>query len=157
MYEGKWDVIDSKVIVTIPTIIHESVSQELNRCVHTYKQAHNLQVGGSDLPVYNGVKILDLNIFDVSDPNEDGYGIAHLQSSWWEEGTAGQRLEHGPTARQPPVPRTLDQCGIPMDIRDRLAMSGCVTAMRIEAGLGTNRGRICPCQWVGADATLVTF
>ncbi|KAK0464103.1 hypothetical protein IW261DRAFT_1427466 [Armillaria novae-zelandiae] len=30
MYRGKWDVIDSKVIVTIPTIIHESVLQELN-------------------------------------------------------------------------------------------------------------------------------
>ncbi|KAK0501882.1 hypothetical protein EDD18DRAFT_1432310 [Armillaria luteobubalina] len=78
MYRGKWDVIDSKVIVTIPTIIHESVLQELNHHVHTYKRAHNLQVGGSDLPVYNGVKIPDLNIFDVSDPNEDGYGVPHV-------------------------------------------------------------------------------
>ncbi|KAK0479481.1 hypothetical protein IW261DRAFT_1564121 [Armillaria novae-zelandiae] len=43
MYGGKWDVIDSKVIVTIPTIIHESVLQELNRHVHMYKRAHNLQ------------------------------------------------------------------------------------------------------------------
>ncbi|KAK0474346.1 hypothetical protein IW261DRAFT_1568660 [Armillaria novae-zelandiae] len=78
MYGGKWDVIDSKVIVTIPTIIHESVLQELNRHVHTYKRAHNLQVGGSDLPVYNGVKIPDLNIFDVSDPNEDGYSVPRV-------------------------------------------------------------------------------
>ncbi|KAK0471740.1 hypothetical protein IW261DRAFT_1424837 [Armillaria novae-zelandiae] len=73
-----WDVIDSKVIVTIPTIIHESVLQELNHHVHTYKWAHNLQVGGSDLPVYNGVKIPDLNIFDVSDPNEDSYGVPRV-------------------------------------------------------------------------------
>ncbi|KAK0479713.1 hypothetical protein IW261DRAFT_1564374 [Armillaria novae-zelandiae] len=84
-------------------------------------------------------------------------GIAHSQSSWWEEGTAGQRLEHGPTARRPPVLRTPDRCGIPMDVRDRLAMSGCVTGTWIEAGLGTNRGRICPCNRVGADATLVTL
>ncbi|KAK0493644.1 hypothetical protein EDD18DRAFT_1356621 [Armillaria luteobubalina] len=78
MYGGKWDIIDSKVIVTIPTIIHESVLQELNCCVHMYKWAHNLQVGGSNLPVYNGVKIPDLNIFDVSDPNEDGYSVPHV-------------------------------------------------------------------------------
>ncbi|KAK0476942.1 hypothetical protein IW261DRAFT_1566391 [Armillaria novae-zelandiae] len=78
MYGGKWDVIDSKVIVTIPTIIHESVLQELNRHVHTYKWAHNLQVGGSDLPVYNGVKIPDLNIFDMSDANKDGYGVPRV-------------------------------------------------------------------------------
>ncbi|KAK0505461.1 hypothetical protein EDD18DRAFT_1098821 [Armillaria luteobubalina] len=85
MYRGKsmrWDVIDSKVIVTIPTIIHKSVLQELNRCVHMYKRAHNLQVGGTDLPVYNGVKILDLNIFDVSDPNKDGY-VLGLQGLLW--------------------------------------------------------------------------
>ncbi|KAK0475360.1 hypothetical protein IW261DRAFT_1645497 [Armillaria novae-zelandiae] len=100
-------------------------------------------------------------LMDVDDSMlhiEDGSkGIAHSQSSWWEEGTAGQRLEHGPTAWRPPVPWTLDRCGIPTDIHDRLAMSGCVTAVRIEAGLGTNRGRICPCQRVGADATLVTL
>ncbi|KAK0480729.1 hypothetical protein IW261DRAFT_1563409 [Armillaria novae-zelandiae] len=83
--------------------------------------------------------------------------IAHLQSSWWEEGTAGQRLEHGPTTQRPPVPQTLDRCSIPTDVHDRLAMSGSVTAVWIEAGLGTNRGHICPCQQVGADATLVTF
>ncbi|KAK0477750.1 hypothetical protein EDD18DRAFT_1114545 [Armillaria luteobubalina] len=72
------DSLTCKVIVTIPTIIHESVLQELNRCVHMYKWAHNLQVGGSNLPVYNGVKIPDLNIFDVSDPNEDGYSVPHV-------------------------------------------------------------------------------
>ncbi|KAK0493809.1 hypothetical protein EDD18DRAFT_1107785 [Armillaria luteobubalina] len=74
MYGGKWDIINSKVIVTIPTIIHEST--------------HNLQVGGSDLPVYNGVKIPDLNIFDMSDPNKDGYSdlvclVLGLQGLLW--------------------------------------------------------------------------
>ncbi|KAK0476991.1 hypothetical protein IW261DRAFT_1421210 [Armillaria novae-zelandiae] len=68
-------------------------------------------------------------------------GIAHSQSSWWEEGTAGQRLEHGPTAQRLPVPRMPDRCGIPTDVRDRPAMSGSVAAAWIEAGLGTNRGR----------------
>ncbi|KAK0479349.1 hypothetical protein IW261DRAFT_1564737 [Armillaria novae-zelandiae] len=96
MYRGKWDVIDSKVIVTTPTIIHESVSQKLNRRVHKYKQAHNLQVGGSNLPVYNGVKIPDLNIFDVSDPNKDSYAALQFgtPSPWPARPLmAGVRLE----------------------------------------------------------------
>ncbi|KAK0477838.1 hypothetical protein IW261DRAFT_1565628 [Armillaria novae-zelandiae] len=56
MYGGKWDVIDSKVIVTIPTIIHEST---------TFQSTMES-------------KFLDLNIFDVSDPNEDGYAALGL-------------------------------------------------------------------------------
>ncbi|KAK0221320.1 hypothetical protein IW262DRAFT_1296044 [Armillaria fumosa] len=58
MHQGKWELIDSKVIVTIPTIIHE-----------------NLQIGSSDIPVYNGIKILNLNIFDKRDPTEDSHGV----------------------------------------------------------------------------------
>ncbi|KAK0464013.1 hypothetical protein IW261DRAFT_1427516 [Armillaria novae-zelandiae] len=58
--------------------VTEMYGEKLNRRVHTYKRAHNLQVGGSDLPVYNGVKIPDLNIFDMSDPNEDSYGVPHV-------------------------------------------------------------------------------
>ncbi|KAK0232604.1 hypothetical protein IW262DRAFT_4082 [Armillaria fumosa] len=75
VYRGKWELIDSKVILTIPTIIHQSLLKELTRSVHTSTQSVDLQIGSSDVPVYNGVKIPDLNIFDKRDPTEDGYGV----------------------------------------------------------------------------------
>ncbi|KAK0474125.1 hypothetical protein IW261DRAFT_1423223 [Armillaria novae-zelandiae] len=79
MYRGKsltrsvrWDVIDSKVIVTIPTIIHESVLQELNRQC-PYVQTGSQPSGWGQLTFQSTMesKFQDLNIFDVSDPNED--------------------------------------------------------------------------------------
>ncbi|KAK0211997.1 hypothetical protein IW262DRAFT_1518850 [Armillaria fumosa] len=63
MHQRKWELINSKFL------------KELTQSVHTSTWSVDLQIGSSNIPVYNGIKIPDLNIFDKRDPTEDSHGV----------------------------------------------------------------------------------
>ncbi|KAK0506761.1 hypothetical protein EDD18DRAFT_44528 [Armillaria luteobubalina] len=78
MYRGKWELVDDKAIVTIPTIVHGAFLKELRRSLYNSARSRDLQIGSSTVPIYNGLKIPDLNIFDTRDPTQDGYGVPRV-------------------------------------------------------------------------------
>ncbi|KAK0184256.1 hypothetical protein F5146DRAFT_1075819 [Armillaria mellea] len=78
MYRGKWELIDKKVIVTIPTIIHESLMNEVTRALGRRKDSTELSVASNDVPVYNGIKTPDINLYDERYSRGDALGIPSM-------------------------------------------------------------------------------
>ncbi|KAK0232598.1 hypothetical protein IW262DRAFT_1325179 [Armillaria fumosa] len=75
VYRGNWELIGNKAVVTIPTIMHGAFLNELMWSLGKRTNPRELKIGATTVPVYDGMKVPDVNIYDNRDGESEGFGF----------------------------------------------------------------------------------